>query len=67
MRPKTKNTHIFHAQTTKNTKNKTTKKKKQTTTIIIVAIFIAFASTIQFSHNTPPHTQHPTKGLAYQG
>ena len=67
MRPKTKNTNIFHAQTTKNTKNKTTKKKKQTTTIIIVAIFIAFASTIQFSHNTPPHTQHPTKGLAYQG
>ena len=61
MRPKTKNTNIFHAQTTKNTKNKTTKKKKQTTTIIIVIIFIAFASTIQFSHNTPPHKQHPPK------
>ena len=64
MRPKTKNTNIFHAQTTKNTKNKTTKKKKQTTTtkqtFIIIAFYIAFASTIQFSHNTPPHTQHPT-------
>ena len=67
MRPKTKNTNIFHAQTTKNTKNKTTKKKKQTTTIIIVAIFIAFASTIQFSHNTPPHTQHPPRDPAYKG
>ena len=68
MRLKNKKHNIYHAQTTKNTKNKTTKKKKQTTTtIIIVAIFIAFASTIQFSHNTPPHTQHPTKGLAYQG
>ena len=66
MRLKTKNTNIFHAQTTKNTKNKTTKKKKQTTTIHC-CFFIAFASTIQFSHNTPPHTQHPTKGLAYQG
>ena len=67
MRPKTKNT-IFHAQTTKNTKNKTTKKKKQTTTTQSLSLFfIAFASTIQFSHNTPPHTQHPTKGLAYQG
>ena len=46
-------------------KEKTNNNNK--TNIIIVVIFIAFASTIQFSHNTPPHTQHPTKGLAYQG
>ena len=60
---KQKTQTFFHAQTTKNTKNKTTKKKKQTTTtqtLFIVVIFIAFASTIQFSHNTPPHKQHPT-------
>ena len=70
MRPKTKNTNnIFHAQTTKNTKNKTTKKKKQTTTtqtLFIVVIFIAFASTIQFSHNTPPQQTTPNQiGPAY--
>ena len=39
-------------------KEKTNNNNK--TNIIIVAFFIAFASTIQFSHNTPPHTQHPT-------
>ena len=38
-------------------KEKTNNNNK--TNIIIVAFFIAFASTIQFSHNTPPHTQHP--------
>lgn len=36
------------------------KKEKQTTTNNC-CFFIAFASTIQFSHNTPPHTQHPTR------
>ena len=35
------------------------KEKTNNNNTIIVAIFIAFASTIQFSHNTPPHTQHP--------
>ena len=37
------------------------KEKTNNNNTIIVAIFIAFASTIQFSHNTPPHTQHPTR------
>jgi len=40
-------------------KEKTNNNNK--TNIIIIAFFIAFASTIQFSHNTPPHTQHPTR------
>ena len=40
-------------------KEKTNNNNK--TNIIIVAFYIAFASTIQFSHNTPPHTQHPTR------
>ena len=37
------------------------KEKTNNNNTIIVAFFIAFASTIQFSHNTPPHTQHPTR------
>ena len=59
MRLKTKNT-IFHAQTTKNTKNKTTKKKKQTTTTIIIAVAINYYRirvhyTVLTQHTTP-HT-----------
>ena len=66
--PQKQKTQIIHAQTTKNTKNKTTKKKKQTTTTIIAVaiIIIAFASTIQFSHNTPPQQTTPNQiGPAY--
>ena len=67
MRPKTKNTNIFHAQTTKNTKNKTTKKKKQTTTIIIVIIIfyrIRVHYTVLTQHTTP-HTTPNQIGPAY--
>ena len=64
MRPKTKNTHkFFHAQTTKNTKNKTTKKKKQTTTIIIVIIIfyrIRVHYTVLTQHTTPHTTPNQT-------
>ena len=60
MRPKNKkHKHIFHAQTTKNTKNKTTKKKKQTTTTIIVIIIfyrIRVHYTVLTQHTTPQTT-----------
>ena len=66
MRPKTKNT-IFHAQTTKNTKNKTTKKKKQTTTTqtLFIVVFLSHSRPLYSSHtthhptnNTQPHATH---------
>ena len=64
MRPKTKNT-IFHAQTTKNTKNKTTKKKKQTTTTQLSLLFLSHSRPLYSSHtthhpthNTQPHATH---------
>ena len=68
MRPKTKNT-TFHAQTTKNTKNKTTKKKKQTTTTIIIAVAINYYRirvhyTVLTQHTTPQTTPNQI-GPAY--
>ena len=79
MRLKTKNT-IFHAQTTKNTKNKTTKKKKQTTTKQSLLLFyrIRVHYTVLTQHTTPqttPNHMRPKtklmghnqqKGLAHQ-
>ena len=58
MRLKTKNT-IFHAQTTKNTKNKTTKKKKQTTTQLSL-LFLSHSRPLYSSHTThhPTHNTH---------
>ena len=53
---KQKNTHIFHAQTTKNTKNKTTKKKKQTTTTQLSLLFLSHSRPLYSSHTT----HHPT-------
>ena len=68
MRPKNKkHTHFSRTDNKKYQEQNHKKEKTNNNNTIIVAIFIAFASTIQFSHNTPPHTQHPTKGLAYQG
>ena len=63
MRLKTKNTNIFHAQTTKNTKNKTTKKKKQTTTTkqtSLLLLFISHSRPLYSSHTThhPTHNTH---------
>ena len=58
-----KNKKHKHFSRTDNKKYQEQNHKKEKTNnnnTIIVAIFIAFASTIQFSHNTPPHTQHPT-------
>ena len=59
MRLKTKNT-IFHAQTTKNTKNKTTKKKKQTTTTQLSLLFLSHSRPLYSSHTThhPTHNTH---------
>jgi len=58
-----KNKKHKHFSRTDNKKYQEQNHKKEKTNnnnnTIIVAIFIAFASTIQFSHNTPPHTQHP--------
>ena len=66
---KQKNTNIFHAQTTKNTKNKTTKKKKQTTTQLLL-LFLSHSRPLYSSHTThhPTHNTHqPTvSDLAYQ-
>jgi len=59
MRLKTKNTNILSRTDNKKYQEQNHKKEKTNNNTIIVAIFIAFASTIQFSHNTPPHTQHP--------
>ena len=60
MRPTTKNTNIFHAQTTKNTKNKTTKKKKQTTTTQLSLLFLSHSRPLYSSHTThhPTHNTH---------
>ena len=61
MRLKTKNTNIFHAQTTKNTKNKTTKKKKQTTTINCCFFYrIRVHYTVLTQHTTPHTTPNQT-------
>ena len=54
-----KHTQIFSRTDNKKYQEQNHKKEKTNNNTIIVAIFIAFASTIQFSHNTPPHTQHP--------
>ena len=67
MRPKNKKHNFSRTDNKKYQEQNHKKEKTNNNKTIIVAIFIAFASTIQFSHNTPPHTQHPTKGLAYQG
>ena len=56
MRLKTKNTNIFHAQTTKNTKNKTTKKKKQTTTIHCCYFYRIRVHYTVLTQHTTPHT-----------
>ena len=68
MRLKTKNT-IFHAQTTKNTKNKTTKKKKQTTTKQSLLLFyrIRVHYTVLTQHTTPTNNTHQltARDLAY--
>ena len=66
MRPTTKNTHIFHAQTTKNTKNKTTKKKKQTTTTKQTSLSLLFYRirvhyTVLTQHTTPHTTPNQTQ------
>ena len=62
MRLKTKNTNIFHAQTTKNTKNKTTKKKKQTTTINCCYFYrIRVHYTVLTQHTTPQTTPNQTQ------
>ena len=67
MRPKTKNTHKFyHAQTTKNTKNKTTKKKKQTTTTNQTSLLLLFYRirvhyTVLTQHTTPHTTPNQTQ------
>ena len=72
MRPKTKNTHIFHAQTTKNTKNKTTKKKnkQQQNNHYLLLLFyrIRVHYTVLTQHTTPTNNTHqPTvSDLAYQ-
>ena len=70
MRPKTKNTNIFHAQTTKNTKNKTTKKKKQTTTIKLLFFYrIRVHYTVLTQHTTPTNNTHQKitqKGITKQ-
>ena len=66
-----KNKKHKHFSRTDNKKYQEQNHKKEKTNnnnTIIVAIFIAFASTIQFSHNTPPHTHNtqqkalPTRG-----
>ena len=59
MRLKQKNTHIFHAQTTKNTKNKTTKKKKQTTTQLSL-LFLSHSRPL-YSSQTTNHTTTSTR------
>ena len=62
MRPKNKKHKHFSRTDNKKYQEQNHKKEKtNNNNTIIVAIFIAFASTIQFSHNTPPHTQHPTR------
>ena len=61
MRLKNKKHTHFSRTDNKKYQEQNHKKEKTNNNTIIVAIFIAFASTIQFSHNTPPHTQHPPK------
>ena len=62
MRPKNKKHKHFSRTDNKKYQEQNHKKEKTNnnnkTNIIIVAFFIAFASTIQFSHNTPPHTHN---------
>ena len=57
--PKKQKTQFFTHRQQKIPRTKPQKRKNKQQPFI-VAFFIAFASTIQFSHNTPPHTQHPT-------
>ena len=62
MRPKNKK-HNFSRTDNKKYQEQNHKKEKtnnNNTNTIYCCFFIAFASTIQFSHNTPPHKQHPT-------
>jgi len=58
VRPQNKKHKTFHAQTTKNTKNKTTKKEKQTTTkqSLFIVAFLSHSRPLYSSHTT----HHPT-------
>ena len=56
MRPKTKNTLFFTHRQQKIPRTKPQKRKNKQQQNNHCCFFIAFASTIQFSHNTPPHT-----------
>ena len=66
MRPKNKKHNIFthRQQKIPRTKPQKRKNKQQQNKHYLLLFFIAFASTIQFSHNTPPHKQHPPRDLA---
>ena len=67
MRPKTKNTNIFHAQTTKNTKNKTTKKKnkqQQNNHYLLLLFYRIRVHYTVLTQHTTPHTT-PTKGSCF--
>ena len=64
MRPQNKKHKTFHAQTTKNTKNKNHKKEKQTTTTNIIAIAINYYRirvhyTVLTQHTTPTNNTQP--------
>ena len=58
--PKKQKTQTFFTHRQQKIPRTKPQKRKNKQQPLIVAFFIAFASTIQFSHNTPPHTQHPT-------
>ena len=66
--PKNKKHTIFHAQTTKNTKNKTTKKKKQTTTIKLL-LFLSHSRPLYSSHTThhPTNNTQPNRSCFIRG
>ena len=54
-----KHTHCSRTDNKKYQEQNHKKEKTNNNNTIIVAIFIAFASTIQFSHNTPPNQTQP--------
>ena len=60
MRPKKQKTQFFTHRQQKIPRTKPQKRKNKQQQNNHCCFFIAFASTIQFSHNTPPHKQHPT-------
>ena len=71
MRPQNKK-HNFSRTDNKKYQEQNHKKEKTNnnnkTNIIIIAFYIAFASTIQFSHNTPPKQTTPNKrSCLYKG